>query len=342
MEKFVPFFEKYSPQSFDDLPESKVKEFFNIMSQKKEIPNIFLYGPTSSGKYSHLIVLLKTLFKNPLNSTVRAIDIETGGFINIPGEGVTKKNQKAIFALTSNYHIEIDMNQSNAEKCIIPFLTSISRTRNTFNDCHRYIILRHTDRIPNKIQCSLRRICEVSLPHMRLLVTAKSRSSFIDPLQSRFLCLNFPAVTEKVASEILENVLKEEKINADKKEIIKNSRYGLSNHINLSDMLMITQITAINKNIYIPERKRVAMNLFETMISGDRSKIREQLENIYISMSPDFKLILTEELIKLLPYHPKIIKTASYWNHILSNDTLFYPLLPAEAFLFEICDLLEY
>jgi len=358
----VPAFERNYPTRFDQCVHAvKTTDLLRKLCERETIesglPNIMLYGPEGSGKYARAIIALCELFQLPTlrNGTVKAIDPNTGGFTVLPGKSGTKKTQKAVCIFATQIHCEIDIQQSNAEKSLIKFLDYYSRTKNAFLGCHKYVIIRHANRISQRTQNALRRVMETKTNTVRFLVTSKSKGAWIEPLQSRFLCLPVESPREKDAIAILKHVATKEnwKLTPTRiKKILENSRYGVAGHIHLTEMLMVAEgsfISMIGKRsfkVYVPDRVRAVAMIIQEMKHGNREKIRNVLEKIGVLMADTFVMLLTGDLFRELlgmvneEKKFKLIEITAYWNHRLSDDTIFYPLLAAEAYVFAVCDLL--
>jgi DNA polymerase III delta prime subunit len=311
----LPASERHIPRSFEECIHSKkinnALEKLCKVSRDRGLPNLLLYGSAGSGKYTRAMVTLYSFFKESViyGGTAKAIHPVKGCFTHIPGRGVTGKTDKAVFVISSPLHCEIDMEQANAEKCLVNFLDYFSKTKNVFLNCHKYVIIRHAERISHKTQQSLRRVMETKSNTTRFLVTCRSLCSWMDPLRSRFLCLPVRSPSEKEAEIILRDVAKKENWKLTKKrvsQILRYSRYGTSNAIHLADMLMVAEgsfLISLGKRsftVYIPDRKKACQRILLEMKNGNREKMRSALEDIYVGMSHDFNQILTGDLFHLL------------------------------------------
>lgn len=356
----TPAFERHYPTSFNQCEHAKttnivLQNLLKNLDLEQGLPNIMLYGPEGSGKYTRAMITLCDFFgKQSLrNGSVKAVDPDTGRFTDIPGRGNTKKSKKAVYVISTQIHCEIDINQSNAERSLIRFLNYYSRTKNAFLECHRYIILRHADRLSRKTQNALRKVSETSSNTIRFIFTCKYKSGLITPLLSRFLCLPVEAPRERDAIKILKDIAKKENwklTNPRIDKILKFSKYGTIGHIHLTEMLMVAEgsfMLSLGKRsfkIYMPDRLKATYLLLKEMKDGNRERIREVLQNIAVAMADSFTVIITGDLYReLLSCSEKkndIVRITAEWNHRLSDKTIFYPLLAAEAFIFSICDLL--
>jgi DNA polymerase III delta prime subunit len=361
-ETLIPASERHIPSTFSQCLHSHktnnlLKKLLCHTNIKDGLPNIMFHGPSGSGKYTRAYILLCQLFKLPSlkNGSVKAINVETGDFINLSEFNTNnKKKVKTVFVFTSQIHCEIDINQTNAEKCLVKFLQEYGRSRNNFLDCHKYVIIRHADRISKRTQYCLRRIIETKTSSLRFIITCNSINRWIDPLRSRFLSLSVPAPTETEALQILRDISRKEKWKLTKNRennILNHSRINSSNNIDINNLLLVAEASFMNKTfkLYTTDRKKITEKIVKTIKSGNRQHMRDNLEELSVCISPDFNNILTgdvlNELLKLKESKGKeqqLIQVASKWNFRLACDNIFYPLLAGEAYVFAVCDILGF
>jgi DNA polymerase III delta prime subunit len=357
---YIPWFEKYIPTTFSECDHSqnitlKLKKIAENCSLSAGLPNCILYGPVSSGKYSRICSMLSCFFKetkeNVFQQKFQRINVENGDF---SVEKSTK--EKGVFAFMSSVHCELDLNQPNIEKCLMDFLDYFSRTKNVALDCHKYIILRHMDSLKRQTQNRLRRFIENKNRTLRILATSSGFSKIIEPLRSRFLCLPVPLPTEEETILMMKKIAQKENWKITKKKIekmIETCKTG--NMIHLKQLFLIMEGSHLIekkelklKKIYIPEKKKIIINLVKKMKQGDRILLREYLEKMYICDQDNFAELLTKDLFwELLKEIEEKTKTklthvVSEWSNRLIEDNLFYPLLQAEGYLFEVCCLLNW
>lgn len=367
MSDIYPAYERHTPKKFEDCVHAKkttkwLQKMICATTIENGITNTLFYGPAGSGKYVRAMILLNELFKKVGINTVfkgkaKAVDPIKGCFTHIPGTGGKTKAEKAVFVIASNVHCEIDMGQANAEKCLIEFLDYYSKTRNVIMNCHKYVIIRHAERISRRTQQSLRRVMETKNDTVRFIITCRSLNNWIEALRSRFFACPVQGPSQEEAITILKSVSEKEKWKLTKgriKSILESSKYGGYGGIHLADMLMIAEGSFLLSEgkrsfvCYIPDRVRAAKRIFQEMKNGNREKIREALENAYVGLTDEFNNILTADLYRLIlaeiddQKKGKLIDITSQWQLKLAHKHLFYPLLVAEAYLFAICDLLEW
>ena len=359
LNEYLPLCDKYIPKTFSECVHSPNTS--NILTKLSKtdiiegIPNIVLYGPAGCGKYTRLLITLNNFFKggNPYNSSVKAINVEDGSFVPLPKSRSSIK-YKVIYALVSKIHCEIELEQANAEKVLIPFLDYYSRTKNICLNTKKYIILRNIELLNKETQNALRRIIELSQSKVSFLVTIRSISKLIDPLKSRFLCIAVKPPTRPDVIKIIKNVSQKENFSISSSkmnEIIEKASVGTCGTINLHEMFLILEGSSIisdNKKIvkiYTPDKCSASDELLKVVKEGNRYEIRNTIYKIYEILKDDFENIITgdfyNKMIKELKERDKIkfVMITANWNAEMNKNYIIQPILQAEAYLYEVCEL---
>lgn len=363
----LPVSEKYISASILTVSKRKndvmLRDIIKRTKRDEGIPNLLLYGPPGSGKYVRSLAIIHQFFSDiPYSSirncTIRAINIEDGSFCPIPGTSGMKKTEKAVLVMTSPIHCELDMDQPNAEKSLMNFLEFYSRSRNIALNCHKYVVIRHAERIKFKTQHSLRKVMEMKSHNIRFIILCRSLNNWIDPLRSRFILLSVPGPSLGEAKAILKDVARKEgwKMTRRREElIIENSREGLHNGINIGTLLLVAEGSFLqSKNlknkrsfkVYTPWRRSAVDKIYRSIKSGDREEMREVLGEIYLQDHIQIRDILMKDLLRrLLADNPeernRLIDTASRYDTRIADDHIFYPLLVAEAYILAVADILQ-
>jgi DNA polymerase III delta prime subunit len=340
---YQPIFDKYTPTSFSECYPSIVNE---NLEKLKDLPNIIVYGPAGNGKFTRLLICLKIFFEglcNPFHSFPRAIDVETGEFLPVT------TTKKSIFAVVSKCHCEIDLEQSSVNKALLPFLDYYTKSKNISFDCHKYIILRNLSFLKKETQNALRKVIEDTHKTTRFLCTTYSISDVINPLRSRFFCLKLESPSVDNALHIINTISDNEgwKLTKKKKEaIIEKSRYGSAGTINLRELLLTLEGTILTSKLYTSERNEVSDLLIKAVKKGQRKKIRDILYKTYEFMKNDFRnIVMLDFYRKLLPEIDKkmeFLQLTQKYDHRISQSFIRQEILHAEAYLFAVCDLLNY
>jgi len=361
LNNYLPLCEKYIPKTFSECSHShKTSKLLKSVSDRKNIDdglsNIALYGPAGCGKYTRLLITLNNYIgnkSNPYRTSVKAIDVETGSFVPLPNSK-SKVKHKVIFALVSKSHCEIELCQANANKALIPFLDYYSKTKNIYLNIQKYVILRNVEALKKETQNALRRIVETCQSKIRFMLTINSLSKLIDPLRSRFLCVNVCPPTKKEVISIINNIADKENFKISNKKIetiIEKSYSGPLPTINLRELfltlegsLIISEKNKVSK-IYISEKNEASDMLVKAVKKGNRDEIRNLIYKIYELMKDDFSNIVTCDFFRKMLDNIKdkdkinFISITSHWNSEINKNYIMQPILQAEAYIYAVCDL---
>ena len=372
--EYLPFTDIYYPKIFKECTYSSKTSFIlkNISNCdiNEGLPNIVLYGPAGCGKYIRLMITLKKYLNNnfnnnldnnldgdindkydPYETSVKAIDVETGYFVPIPSSA-----NKVIYSRVSKYHCEIELKQANAEKTLIPFLDYYSKSKNIYLKIQKYVILRNVEVLKKETQNALKRIVETSQSKIRFMMTINYISKLIFPLRSRFLCVTVKPPNVNEASLIIKNIAEKEKFKISPKKIemiIEKSYYGSLDIINVRELLLTLEGSYIlsenNKisKIYVSERNEASDLLVKAVKKGNVMEIRNILYKIYELMKNDFELIVTGDFYRKISKNikddlkTKLVFLTSKWNANISKNCIAQPIFQAEAYMYAVCDLYD-
>lgn len=181
--------EKYRPQFIRDciLP-SAMKEGFSRMVEKREIPQLLLYGNSGVGKTTVAKALVKEI-----DSDYMVINASLQGNID------TLRNDISSFAST----------------------VSLSGS-----DVKKYVILDEADYLTQNMQSALRNFMEEYSSHCGFILTCNIPERIIPALKSRLsqFEFNFEKEKDRIAKEMFSrivDILENEKISYDKKSVIE-------------------------------------------------------------------------------------------------------------------------
>lgn len=326
----IPAADRLAPRRLEDLVHSAAS--FEHVGRM----NVLIHGPRGCGKLTRAMIMLSQTYGDQVFAQrARALDVKTAelarGFD--PRDG-----KKAILVLVSPIHYEIDIEQPNADKVIVPFLESMTKTLNVVNSRERVVLIRHADRIDQSIQTSLRRLVETRNGVLRLIITCRSLSSWIAPLRSRFYCHAIRPPSEADATAILARAATLEKWKTNTKHCLSCARVGSANTIDLSLMLMVAQASHISKKNYVPERRKTVDQLATAIQRGGLAEARPILEEVVLRMPYDAAdLIAGDLIVRLLnstPNKTAVIEAAARWQPKMASAT--HLLLVAEALVADV------
>jgi replication factor C subunit 3/5 len=331
--------EKYSPFSLSELNFS-----FDLNKKLKrlssDLPNIILYGNKGCGKYTRLFLTLKEALNSDCNTKPVGIEVDTGKF-------TTLDSKKIICGFISNHHIEIDLEQHNAENTLIPFLLYYSKTKNITTNKKKYIILRHFEVLKKKIQNALRVVVEKNHSKICLLISSSSYTKIIEPLRSRFVCLKVPSPTEDEVISIINIILECENRKLYKNEInmlLRKSYYGSFDRINLNEVFLMLEGTLIKNKVYVSKRNEDIDKLILLVKRKNHKMISEFISYYYEKNSTNFvELVFNDFYRRILPMiidKHKMTEITQKYDAMVNEDFITEKILIAEAYLFEVCCLL--
>jgi hypothetical protein len=181
-------------------------------------------------------------------------------------------------------------------------------------------------------------------------------------VRSRFLCIRVASPNNEEAGKILQWYGKQAGWNCTPsrvRSILGNSVFGAMGAIHLGEMLLTAEASFLIMettgkkifNVYSTDRTKAAKELFVLLKEGNREKIRTHLENIYVNIPQYFRTIVFGDIQRMIfdicrknkvsqEIMFKIVHATSEWDSRIGNGTA-YPLLPAEAYLYTLCDILE-
>lgn len=360
IDNYLPFCEKYIPITFEECSHSpkttKILKSLETCDIEEGLPNLVIYGPPGSGKYTRLMIILKSFLLNKVNpykSVIKAIDVETGSFVPLPSSKNKLKN-KVIFTYVSNIHCEIELNQANADKALIQFLDYYSKSKNIYLNIQKYVILRNIENLKKETQNALRRIVETTNSKIRFLITSCSLSQVIGPLKSRFICIGLRSPNTTDATKIIKLFSEKENFKISDKKIgciIKQACFGSSHFINLRELLLslegsivLSNSTKITK-VYISEKNEASDLLVKAVKKGNREEIRNIIYKIYELMYDEFNVVITcdffNKMVDNFKESDKInfVYLTSKWNVNINKNYLLQTIFQAEAYIFAVCDL---
>ena len=134
-------------------------------------------------------------------------------------------------------------------------------------------------------------------------------------------------------------------------DIVEKSRVGTCGTINLHEMFLTLEGSSIISDnrkivkIYTPEKCSASDELLKVIKKGNRDEIRNTIYKIYEILKDDFENIITgdfySKMIKELKEQDKMkfVMITAKWNAEMNKNYIMKPILQAEAYLYEVCEL---
>lgn len=135
-----------------------------------------------------------------------------------------------------DYTLELNASDERGIGMVREKVKKFSRFAGMADVPFKIIILDEADEMTSDAQTALRRIIEDTAKNCRFILIANNISKIIDPIQSRCATFKFTAVPEEDVIARLEEIVKKEKIKADKKglkAIYEYSEGDLRHAVNL-------------------------------------------------------------------------------------------------------------
>lgn len=202
------FCDKYKPTSLSqvDYHQNQAAQLKNLIAGG-DFPNLFIFGPSGSGKRTRIDLLLKEIY----GSGAEKIHIQNESF------ETPSRRKIEIKTINSNYHIEVNPSEAGIyDKVVIQALiknTASSALLHNVSQTFKTIVLSNADRLTKDAQHALRRTMEENLSSCRLILCAESSSRIIAPIKSRCLMIRVAAPKYDEIAKILLDVGSKEKCN---------------------------------------------------------------------------------------------------------------------------------
>lgn len=305
-------YHKYMPKKLEELSFNKkvtyiLSSFANVKDDIMQ-PNLIIYGPPGSGKYTRAILYLNEIYK---------IDCKKKLVFEL-----LKIDKSQIAYLKGLCHIEIFPTGSQKDDDILfnNVIKEISTSINIYNQKFQTIIVHNTDYINLKTFNALRVLIEKKYKTIRFIFLIKNVNKIPDIIRSSCVCIRNPAPTIEDITNICTFIIKQE--NELNNEYISNINEELikKNNRNLKQILL---------NMQIDDKK---IDLYKYIKTKPTTKIqledfRKCLYDAYLS-----NISATELIKNILFYHSNnlnniaLIKEVAKIEHSmqLGNEKLIY------------------
>lgn len=241
--------DKYRPKSLNALSHNEgLTNFLKSLSdQPRDLPHLLLYGPNGTGKKTRCMTLLESIF----GSGVYRLKIDVRQF-------VTASNRKLeLNVVSSPYHLEITpSDMGNNDRIVIQeLLKEVAQMEQVdFQDsrdglAHRYkcVIINEANSLTKDAQAALRRTMEKYSKNIRLIMICDSMSPIIAPIKSRCLLVRCPAPSNNEISTILSDVVTNERIQLETKDILQRIAHESNGNLRVS--LLMLESMALNNEL---------------------------------------------------------------------------------------------
>lgn len=318
--------DKYKPENTGDFAFHKEKlNKLSMIVDKKSIPHIIFYGPEGSGKKTMVRYFLELQYGSNVN-------IITESIYEVAGSGNSKKNVKI---KQSAHHIIIEPNNNNFDRYLIQEVvkkyamrkplalykkvvtnTSTTNTHTTpeYISKHKTVFIKNVDNLSYYAQTSLRRTLEKYSKTCKFIMSTKSLSKVIDPLQSRCYCFRVEAPTKlDIYGHMLYITAMEEinlkyddfdKILDKSQRNIKKALWGIdlikyNNSLKTSydsSLKIIHKLILKTKRNSIPDIRKYIYDILETNIH-EITIIKDIINNLLLE--PSISDIVKYDIIKM-------------------------------------------
>lgn len=275
MSDYLPWVEKYRPQTFNNIISNEQNLIIlQNMLLNNSLPHLLFYGISGTGKTSTIMALAKQLYKNNINLMVMKLDASDDRGINSVREEI----------------------KGFAEK------------KNMFQKGVKLIILDEADSMTFDAQFALRRIIEKYSETTRFCLICNYENKIIPAIRSRCANFRFNPIEKDNIINTLNNIAKNENLilQDNSLEIISNLSNGdLRKAINL--LQSISMKSNIISPLYcyetagIPSDNEIALIFkYLTDMNNNFNEIYNHLNLIIRNNGYSLDIILKELTLKIL------------------------------------------
>jgi len=299
--------EKYRPRKLDDLKlEENQRKFLSSCIQKKEIPNLLLYGTPGSGKTATALVIKDSLCGDKY-------DCLTLNGSNKRGIGVVRDEIEP--------YLKVPASKSN----------------------HKIVFIDEFDYMTNEAQESLRHIFEKYISVGRFLCTGNYISKIEPALISRFQKFEMKTISEEFVFDYCEKILISEKVQYEKQTVelvIKTLIPDIRQIVNtLQQNVIDGKLVGINREKILTLDKKICELVFticESIGKPNSDKVINstipEIENCFAEGEPDYiGIYRTLSSAKIAPWAKIVVN--KYCN---AHNSCAIPSIHFSAMVFEI------
>jgi len=202
----LPWVEKYRPKNINDVLHPPITKFINDLMTNDYLPHMIFYGVAGTGKTSTIFAIANEYFKGEASKYVLELNASDDRGISVVRSQIKEFCQLQIIK------------------------------KPEINIKYKLVILDEADALTDDAQGALRRIIETYTFNTRFCLICNYLSRLIDAILSRSLVIIFPKISDKIMTEAITKISKNENMKLSKdqlKNIIFSSNGDLRKGINL-------------------------------------------------------------------------------------------------------------
>jgi replication factor C subunit 3/5 len=297
------------------------------------LPNLFIYGPSGSGKKTFIRLLLESMFNKTINNTTKITH-------QIVGYGNSTEDKEIE---QSNYHIIIEPDNTGFDRYVMQEIIGeyAQHAPLCLNGCQtsfRIVLINNADNLSPYAQKALRCTMEKYYKTCKFILCCNQASKVIRALRSRCLQVRMPRPTDNDIYNLVHDVCYNERIcisNEHIDQIVRLSKRNIKTTYSLLDIYKInsTNTTVIDDSLYVLpwiECLQKVVNVINMFINAPKINniftqttmdiIRDHLYTIFITNISGNNLItqFMNLMMKSIKFHshllPKILEIISLYE----------------------------
>jgi len=268
---FIPWTEKYRPNSFNNIVLDPMnKQLFINMLENKHFPNILLYGPPGTGKTTTIINLINEYQKN-------------------------KKNKNLVIHLNASDERGIDIIRNQIYQFV--------KTKNLFEVGYKFVVLDEVDYMTKNAQQALKYLLQICGNNVKFFLICNYISKIESSLQHEFICVRFNQLPKTKIREFIREICKKECLN------ISDQHIDTIQTLHKSDIRSMINFIQLNQNVIMSQGNiidnQVWKRLFDMFSTDEDPKTFIHL--LSINYNVDKKQIIKDYYNYLILNHPEIV-----------------------------------